>query len=59
MSSRIMRATIDGVTYEIPEIWVAGFCLAVPGRPARTVLDAVQWWHAQRVMALNDRPRGG
>lgn len=42
---RMMEATINGRTYAIPEIWVAGYCSGSPGgRPIATLMDAVAWW---------------
>ena len=44
--SRIVKAKYAGITYEIPDIWIAGFC---HGR-GRTLLDAIRWWHEQAEM---------
>lgn len=41
-----MTATIEGRTYEIPEMWIAGYCRTHGG----TAVDAAQAWHAQAQM---------
>lgn len=38
-----MKATVDGIDHQIPEIWIVGYC----HRPGRTIEDAVRWWHYQ------------
>lgn len=48
MSNRTMRATYNGRTYEIPEIWLAGFLQTWPGA---TILLAVKWWAYQTELA--------
>lgn len=46
-----VTATIEGRTYVIPEIWLAGFCQ----RNGCDVGEAVRWWHEQELMAEGDR----
>ena len=41
----VIRATYAGQTYQIPGIWLAGYC-----RNGRTVLEAIQWWHYQATL---------
>jgi hypothetical protein len=43
---RTATGTIDGHTYEIPEMWLAGFCRT----NGCTVPDAFAWWHEQEKM---------
>lgn len=43
MTERTTHVRVDGVSYEIPEIWLAGFCTA----NRCTVEAAVNWWHHQ------------
>lgn len=38
----IVKVKYAGRSYEIPGIWVAGYC-----RDGRTVFDAIKWWHYQ------------
>lgn len=42
MTGRMTTATYEGRTYEIPEIWIAGFC-----HHGATVHDAIIWWAYQ------------
>ena len=50
--SRKLTATVDGETYEIPEIWIAGFCQT---HRTRTTEDAVMYWHWQSQLAKADQ----
>jgi hypothetical protein len=43
---RVVKATIKGRTYTIPDIWLAGFCW----KNKCSVADAVAWWHEQQLM---------
>lgn len=44
----MITAKVDGRTYQIPGMWLAGF---LRGRRGATVQDAVLWWHEQELMA--------
>lgn len=50
MSSRYLTAQFEGRTYEIPEMWVAGFC-----REGNTVEEAVAYWHTQTILGEHER----
>lgn len=42
MKGRVTIATVEGRTFEIPEIWIAGFC-----HHGATVHEAIIWWAYQ------------
>lgn len=42
-----MVAKIEGRTYEIPEMWMVGFC-----RGGKTPVDALRHWHEQEMMEV-------
>jgi hypothetical protein len=62
MSERFVTGTIEETKYEIPEMWVVGFCQ----HNKCSVHDAFVWWHEQEKMekslmdpdALLERIRG-
>ena len=39
---RINKATLEGLTHYIPDMWFAGFC-----RGTRTIFNAIAWWAYQ------------
>lgn len=46
--SDVLTATVDGVTHEIPEAWLVGFCRPRDDGGRRlTASDAVRYWHWQ------------
>lgn len=45
--SNIIVAWYEGRRYEIPDIWVMGFCRGTN----RTIQDAVAHWHYQQMLA--------
>lgn len=47
MTGRTTTAKIEGQTYEIPEIWLAGITRARSDRPALTIHEAIIFWHEQ------------
>lgn len=57
---RMVHAECHGRSYDIPEVWLMGFCTARDGDDSpRTVWEAIAWWawqvaleeleHAERV----------
>ncbi len=40
-------------TIIIPDIWIHGFTLALPGRARRTISEAVTYWRDQEIMEEN------
>ena len=49
---RILHATYGGRTYEIPEIWMMGFCSARGQDDSpRTIQDGIAWWAYQTELA--------
>lgn len=44
--SRYLNVRIDGNAYRIPEMWLIG-----AERQGKTVLEAIQYWHEQAVIA--------
>ena len=45
MKARFILATVDGLAYEIPEMWLVGASRSMK------VAEAIQYWHAQAQMA--------
>lgn len=43
---RTTTATINGRTYQIPDLWLAGFV-----RRGGTTLDGIRYWHEQQLLA--------
>ena len=46
-------AKYEGHTYDIPDLWVAGFMMQHPGL---TIPEVVVWWHTQEQWAEQERP---
>lgn len=42
---KVRRVEIEGRVYEIPDMWLAGFC-----RAGRSVRDAIDYWHQQALL---------
>jgi hypothetical protein len=56
-------ATYNGRTYDIPDIWLAGFCQSryTPGHPTlagATILEAVAWWAWQEELKEREEQNG-
>lgn len=47
MTGHMTTVTYQGQTYEIPDIWLAGFCHGT----GRTILEGIQWWAYQAELA--------
>lgn len=47
MTGRMTTVIYQGQTYEIPDIWLAGFCHGTD----RTILEGIQWWAYQAELA--------
>lgn len=52
---RMIHATYKGQSYEIPEVWLMGFCCARGADDGpRTMQEAVAWWAWQCELAERD-----
>lgn len=47
MRGATITATVDGITHNIPESWIAGFCRGQGGLGQLTAKDAIRHWHEQ------------
>lgn len=52
-TGRMMQATLEGRTYSIPELWMAGYC-----RGGATIPEAVVWWAYQTELGELEGPQG-
>ncbi len=50
-NARTTIATYNGRQYQIPEMWLAGFCSNGPDGRSRSLADAVAWWAWQTELA--------
>ena len=57
MSSFVL-AKVDGVEHRIPRSWLAGFCRAQGGLPAKSTETAIRWWHEQWKLERSTRNGG-
>jgi hypothetical protein len=44
------RCRIEGATYEIPDIWLAGWIRRHPRDPLEAVGAAIRYWHNQALL---------
>jgi hypothetical protein len=52
LGQRIVSATVEGLSYEIPELWMVGYCQSHADADA---FDAIRAWHELN-MGIPDAP---